>query len=187
MPHQPAARHLSNAAPPENLPGFGAPASMAGTKHRLRDTSSFSTRPTDFFPWLAAHPSFAPELCRTGNLVVTMHCCRGIFSHEKVLVPETQQPCSKRVCDRAQIQLQLKIFPASEPQPRNQKQKTVLVPLNNSPPSQRQKPSNKTPATPCHLNFAAQEPTWRQHTAARAVASMSAFAKEQTGAPSTCR
>jgi hypothetical protein len=29
-----------------------------------------STRPMDFFPWLAAYPSLAPTLCRSSNLAV---------------------------------------------------------------------------------------------------------------------
>jgi hypothetical protein len=69
---------------------------MAGTKHRLRDTSSFSTRPMDFFLCLAAYPSLAPKLCRSSNLAVVVQVQNG-NAPTKTLAPETVQSCSDGV------------------------------------------------------------------------------------------
>jgi hypothetical protein len=72
--------------PTESIPCLRAPVSMAGEKGCVRDIASFSTRPTDFFTWLFAYPSFAPQLCRSGNLAVATACCRkGMLSMQALV------------------------------------------------------------------------------------------------------
>jgi hypothetical protein len=74
MLDQTAARHHHQITPTDPLLYARASASMAGAKDRVRDTTSFKTRPMDFFPWLAAHPSLAPAHRRTESSAVVMHC-----------------------------------------------------------------------------------------------------------------